>query len=133
MQRRNFLKGLLALPALPAVLKGMEFPAEAAVEEQLEQNIVEEFIAVVPPGTILSYVGMDAPEGWLPCDGRRISAHEYPKLYEVIGQNVPNMSAWSKPYSVVGHSHSINTTPNYSSHNHSITEHYEPFRYVIKV
>ena len=37
------------------------------------------------PGTILPYAGGDAPEGWLPCDGRAEYIQTYPKLYEAIG------------------------------------------------
>jgi microcystin-dependent protein len=38
----------------------------------------------VPAGSICSFAGDRAPNGWLLCDGVQYSSREYPKLYEVI-------------------------------------------------
>jgi len=40
---------------------------------------------VVPVGTILSFAGATAPNGYLLCDGSEILRSDYPQLYSVIG------------------------------------------------
>lgn len=49
----------------------------------VEQNQTENFI---PTGSVISFAGTTAPQGWLMCDGQIISRSEYKKLYEVIGR-----------------------------------------------
>lgn len=43
----------------------------------------------VPIGTILAYGGrwesLSATQGWLPCDGRELTASAYPELFAVLG------------------------------------------------
>lgn len=51
---------------------------------------LEDLIAVVknslcPVGTVLTYTGDTAPEGWLMCDGETVSRADYSALYAVIG------------------------------------------------
>ena len=81
--RRSFLKALVAVPFAPALLRGMDWaaatPAEAAAQG------AGGYSCTVPPGTILPYVGTDAPAGFLPCDGRAIPKVMFPKLYDAIG------------------------------------------------
>lgn len=38
-----------------------------------------------PVGSILTYAGVNAPSGWLLCDGSEVSRESYPRLYDVIG------------------------------------------------
>jgi len=45
----------------------------------------------VPVGTVVSYVGKTAPDGWLMCDGSSIARSTYPNLYDLIGGNVPDL------------------------------------------
>lgn len=40
---------------------------------------------IVPPGTILPFVGVEAPVGWLLCRGQAVSRSTYAKLFEVLG------------------------------------------------
>lgn len=83
MERRQFLKALAVVPFAPALLRGMDWaaptPAEAAARGQAGYS------CEVPPGTILPYVGPEAPPGFLLCDGREIPVWAYPKLYEALG------------------------------------------------
>ncbi len=39
----------------------------------------------VPIGTIIDFAGETPPNGYIICDGRSLSASEYPELYNVIG------------------------------------------------
>lgn len=39
----------------------------------------------VPIGTIIDFAGENPPNGYFVCDGRTLSAAEYPELYNVIG------------------------------------------------
>ena len=38
-----------------------------------------------PVGSVISYAGQNAPEGWLLCDGSEVLKTEYSALYEIIG------------------------------------------------
>jgi hypothetical protein len=38
-----------------------------------------------PVGSILTYAGVNAPPGWLLCDGSEVSKTLYPRLFSVIG------------------------------------------------
>lgn len=44
----------------------------------------------VPSGTVVSFAGNTAPEGWLMCDGSAISRNDYADLYSVIGTTYGN-------------------------------------------
>lgn len=83
MERRSFLKALVAVPFAPTLLRGMDWaaytPAEAAVRG------AGGYSCVVPPGSILPFVGEQPPPGFLLCDGRAIPKMMYPKLHEAIG------------------------------------------------
>lgn len=51
-------------------------------------NPTEEFlgdIQTVPPGCMMDYGGLTAPDGWLLCDGREVSRTEYAALFAAIG------------------------------------------------
>src|SRR5260221_10262290 len=113
MERRSFLKGLALAPFAPRLLKGMDWaaptPAQAAARGQAGYS------CLVPPGTIMPYVGPGAPQGFLPCDGREIPQALYPKLYEALGDaygpprrrwrirrfHVPDLRAGSRPAAAV--------------------------------
>jgi len=46
----------------------------------------------VPIGTVVSYFGKTAPEGWLICDGDSISDNKkYKNLSKLIGENLPDL------------------------------------------
>ncbi len=39
----------------------------------------------VPIGTILAFVGEEAPDGWFVCDGKKKSKNQYSELYNLLG------------------------------------------------
>jgi len=41
--------------------------------------------ALNPPGAVIAYMGTNAPNGWLLCDGSAISRTQYASLFAVIG------------------------------------------------
>ena len=41
---------------------------------------------LIPPGTITAYAALQAPSGWLLCNGAQYSKYTYPDLFAVIGQ-----------------------------------------------
>ncbi len=41
--------------------------------------------ALTPTGSVLSYVGTTAPQGWLLCDGAAVSRQQYPALFAIMG------------------------------------------------
>ncbi|MDR1308637.1 MAG: phage tail protein, partial [Deltaproteobacteria bacterium] len=41
----------------------------------------------VPVGTVITYYGTIAPDGYLACDGGNFSANDYPLLYDHLGKN----------------------------------------------
>lgn len=74
--RRGFLTGVAALLAAPAVVRaGVLMPVRSII---------------IPPPQVPSW----CPPGWLPCDGRSISASDFPQLASVlreIGGFVPDL------------------------------------------
>jgi microcystin-dependent protein len=52
---------------------------------QLEDLIAAVKNSLCPVGTVLTYTGDTAPEGWLMCHGAAISREDYSALYAVIG------------------------------------------------
>ncbi|MFZ6708061.1 phage tail protein [Undibacterium sp. TC9W] len=45
----------------------------------------------MPVGTVVSYAGGAAPNGWLICDGSAIDQSTHPTLFSLIGGNVPDL------------------------------------------
>jgi len=41
---------------------------------------------VLPAGTVLTFAGSTAPDGWMVCDGSAISRFDYADLFEAIGE-----------------------------------------------
>jgi microcystin-dependent protein len=44
-----------------------------------------EFANAAPPGSVIAYMGTNAPLGWLLCDGSAVSRANYPALWAAIG------------------------------------------------
>ena len=52
----------------------------------------------VPAGTVIAYAGNNVPDGYLLCDGRPVSASQYPALFRAIGTTYGgNSSAFNLP------------------------------------
>lgn len=81
MKRRSFLQMLAALAGVPFLPRTAAKPVHF-----IGQNSVAGVRPGIPVGTIQPYMGNYPPLGWLPCDGRVISAHEFPALHAVIGK-----------------------------------------------
>ncbi|MEM0995447.1 MAG: tail fiber protein [Bacteroidota bacterium] len=45
----------------------------------------------MPVGTVVSFAGSDAPNGWVLCDGRTIDRTDYPALFDLIGNRLPDL------------------------------------------
>lgn len=43
--------------------------------------------ALCPPGSIMAYMGTNAPDGWLMCDGTSYPTNRYPALFAVLGSS----------------------------------------------
>lgn len=43
--------------------------------------------ALCPPGSIMAYMGTNAPPGWLMCDGTAYPTNQYPNLFAVLGSS----------------------------------------------
>ena len=41
--------------------------------------------SIIPVGTVFSFAGTTAPEGWIMCDGRSLNRNDYPELFAVLG------------------------------------------------
>ena len=72
--------------------------ANAETMTQFQDNIEK---SVCPVGTIVSYAGLTAPNGWLICNGQSLSKNDYLDLFNVIeyiygGENdnfnIPNLN-----------------------------------------
>jgi len=47
---------------------------------------------IIPVGTVVSYFGIKAPQGWLLCDGNKISEKpEFKALRDLVGINTPDL------------------------------------------
>lgn len=88
MKRRNFLQLIAALAGIPFLPKAKAKPVHFTGQNSVLPNSRNDVITgtVIPAGTVQPYMGKHAPFGWLPCDGRVISAHEFPDLHAAIGQ-----------------------------------------------
>jgi microcystin-dependent protein len=64
-----------------------------SVKLEVNGRIKDQSGYVMPVGTIASYAGSVAPEGWLICDGQTVPPDEkYKNLRDLIGNITPNLS-----------------------------------------
>ena len=137
MNRRGFLKFLGMAPAIPAVLKGIDWeqPAGAAGQADTINPADHRHPAAVPPGTIWPAASPVQATGWLPCDGRAVPVQAFPALYEAIGQTygavdteyrfkLPDMRAsiLTKGYNASSHDHGVRQASANSSHAHTFAD-----------
>ena len=52
-----------------------------------------EVYSSIPTGSVISFAGTTAPQGWLLCDGQQYSNQQYPQLYSVIGARILDSSS----------------------------------------
>lgn len=59
---------------------------DQSAAEAADRSTVQALLRqAVPIGTVLTFACEQLPDGWLPCDGRRLNKQEYRELYEAIG------------------------------------------------
>lgn len=51
----------------------------------LEHNLYVNNLNIVPPGSIMCFAGINAPQGWLLCTGQAVSRTDYAGLFNTIG------------------------------------------------
>jgi microcystin-dependent protein len=94
---------ILASAILFAAVKPHTFvPGTTISSSQVNENFDAAFEAIgkaVPIGTIISYGGASAPEGWLLCDGNSYARSGYAELFSVIGTafGTANSSSFNVP------------------------------------
>jgi hypothetical protein len=58
---------------------------------EIQANREDEQRMLVPPGTVVAYLGNSVPKGWLLCDGQTsLDEPQYARLKELIGNKVPD-------------------------------------------
>lgn len=108
INKKNLLFCLLVSLLLPESLLAMFNDDENGNNQQIQIRpnqppinphlIVQEIVPnenKIPTGSVISFAGSLAPNGWLMCDGRLVACATYPDLYRVIGRtytlNLPNL------------------------------------------
>jgi microcystin-dependent protein len=89
---------LVAIATLPLVASSYTkphrdfMPGEPALASEINETIDDIYAALndldgrMPPvGTVSWYAGLEAPEGWLLCNGSEVGRAEEPELFAVIG------------------------------------------------
>jgi len=60
--------------------------AQQAQQAQASSTLVQSYANTLsPPGSVIAYMGTNAPIGWLMCDGSTVSRTQYLVLFTVIG------------------------------------------------
>ena len=67
------------------VLEGSTLTVKKGAALAMEAGAALTGLPVVPTGMVAPFAGADAPEGWLPCDGREVSRTDYAALFAVLG------------------------------------------------
>jgi len=102
MNRRSFVGLLFALVGVPLLPK-----AKAA---KVTSTIIPK--NGVPVGTLVPYIGVQPPDGWLMCDGSMVDGSHYPELFRMLPCAPYNFNFNTIPchsHSIIdpGHSHYI--------------------------
>ena len=50
-----------------------------------QARVSQESVLLMPPGGVIAYGGIQAPDGFLLCDGAKYAIEDYPQLAEVLG------------------------------------------------
>jgi len=89
VSRRGFFKGIGAVVGVVAAAKYL--PPELTPPQKLPQTIsltpiIKTTKDGAPAGSIEYYCGNKVPpDGWILCDGQRLSKYRFPTLHSVIG------------------------------------------------
>ena len=67
------------------VLAGSTLTVRTGAALAMETGAALTGVPVVPTGMVAPFAGAEAPEGWLPCDGRAVSRTDYAALFAAIG------------------------------------------------
>lgn len=118
MKRRSFVQILAAFLALPFVPKLAAKPKVPPIVDDMGYGL-SGYYPPIQVGTISTFSTREhsLPPGWLPCDGRTISACQFPALAEVLGDTkLPD----------------INSRIRFTPHENPQYEAYTGIRYMIK-
>lgn len=79
----------LKLPAAPAFATQAEAEAGTSSTKYMSplrtKQAIDKLGSTVPPGTMIHFAGKTLPEGWLICNGARVSRTTYAALFAAIG------------------------------------------------
>lgn len=96
MNRRSFLIGLAATAAVATARIRFNISPDVEVR-YIVRALAPKEATSLPVGTIIGFAGTSLPPGWLPCDGRAISADLFGDLFAVLGVAVPPRRWWQRP------------------------------------
>lgn len=102
LQRVNGVGNWRDLPQATTTQQGV---VQLAVAADLQDNPLSQSLAItpavlmgaiggissIPTGVVQWYAGSTPPEGWLECNGQTITQTEYPTLYAIVGDTVPDL------------------------------------------
>ena len=75
----NTLSNIVSIGTLVGVpVSGLNRTTKSALVGDITNDLV-------PPGVMMPYAGLNAPAGWLLCDGAYVDKVDYPRLFAVIG------------------------------------------------
>lgn len=75
------------------LLEDLNTPSNETIIDSLNSFVT----SLIPPGTVLPYAGLIAPNGFLMCDGSVYNTADYPFLVKAIESDDYNLSAFSVP------------------------------------
>ena len=76
------------------LLEDLNTPSNETIVDSLNSFVS----SLIPPGTVLPYAGLIAPNGFLMCDGKEYNKVEYPFLHEVIcGEAAEELNTFKVP------------------------------------
>lgn len=81
-------------PEITTIAEGDTFVVQRGAEglKKITKQSLWTAIPVTPTGVILPYAGLNAPTGWLFCDGSEVLISAYPELFDAIGYQFGDIS-----------------------------------------
>ncbi|MGL4998350.1 MAG: phage tail protein [Cetobacterium sp.] len=75
--------------------KNIDIDGDGVISSNVDLSVVvtkdELYLANSPIGSIIAFAGDVVPLGYLSCDGRTISMAEYPELFDLVGDKIPDL------------------------------------------